>query len=161
MYLPTISLQKFSQIFPHQVGLTVVADDLPEETNTVTLDDSKMDSNGIAAAKVTYSLSENSKKMLDHAVEKSTEVLMAAGAKNVIVPPPSNLAHLMGTARMGTNEKNSVIDKNNKVHSVPNLFVVDGSSFTTGAGVNPTSTIMALALRASDKIWEKRNDWKY
>ena len=62
---------------------------------------------------------------------------------------------------MGTNEKNSVIDKNNKVHSVPNLFVVDGSSFTTGAGVNPTSTIMALALRASDKIWEKRNDWKY
>ena len=102
---------------------------------------------------------ENSKKMLEHAVEKSTEVLEASGAKKVIVPPSTNLAHLMGTARMGTDESNSVVDKNNKVHSVPNLYVVDGSSFTTGAGVNPTSTIMALALRAADKIWDKRNDW--
>lgn len=152
--------EEFARIFPHQAGLTVVADDLPEETNTVTLDENKVDSNGIAAAKVTYSLSENSKKMLEHAVEKSTEALEAAGAKKVIVPPSTNLAHLMGTARMGTDESNSVVDKNNKVHSVPNLYVVDGSSFTTGAGVNPTSTIMALALRAADKIWDKRNDWK-
>ena len=149
---------EFGNIFPHLAGLTVVADDLPEETNTVTLDDKEVDSNGISAAKVTYSLSENSKKMLEHAIEKSTEVLMAAGAKDVIVPPPTNLAHLMGTARMGTNEKNSVVDKNNKVHGVPNLYVVDGSSFTTGAGVNPTSTIMALALRAADKIWEKHSN---
>ena len=92
--------------------------------------------------------------MLHHAVEKSTEVLMAAGAKEVIVPPATNLAHLMGTARMGTREKNSVVEKNNKVHGSPNVYVVDGSSFTTGAGVNPTSTIMALALRAADKISE-------
>jgi choline dehydrogenase-like flavoprotein len=151
---------EFAKIFPHQVGLTVVADDLPEETNTVTLDEKKVDSNGIPAAKVTYSLSENSKKMLAHAVDRSTEVLVAAGAKKVNVPPPTNLAHLMGTARMGTHENNSVVDKNNKVHGVSNLFVVDGSSFTTGAGVNPTSTIMALALRAADKIWEKRLTWK-
>ena len=147
---------EFSRIFPHLAGLTVVADDLPEETNRVTLDDSKVDSNGIAAAKVTYSLSENSKKMLAHAVEKSTAVLMASGAKDVIVPPATNLAHLMGTARMGTNENNSVVDKNNKVHYIANLYAVDGSSFTTGAGVNPTSTIMALAMRAADKIWENR-----
>ena len=151
--------EEFSKIFPHQVGLTVLADDLPEETNTVELDNEVVDSNGIAAAKVTYSLSENSKRMLAHASQKATEVLEAAGAKKVIVPPPGNMAHLMGTARMGTNEKNSVVDKNNKVHNVPNLYVVDGSSFTTGAGVNPTSTIMALALRTADKIWERRLDW--
>ena len=150
----------FAKIFPHQVGLTVVADDLPEESNRVTLDEKEVDSNGIAAAKVTYSLSDNSKKMLAHAAERSTEVLMAAGAKDVIVPPPANLAHLMGTARMGTSDKNSVVNKDNQVHGVSNLFVVDGSSFTTGAGVNPTSTIMALALRAADKIWDKRSDWK-
>lgn len=151
--------ETFSEIFPHQAGLTVLADDLPEETNTVELDNEVVDSNGIAAAKVTYSLSENSKRMLTHASQKATEVLEAAGAKKVIVPPPTNMAHLMGTARMGTNEQNSVVDKNNKVHNVPNLYVVDGSSFTTGAGVNPTSTIMALALRTADKIWEKRSDW--
>jgi len=149
----------FKEIFPHQVGLTVLADDLPEETNTVTLDDKEVDSNGIAAAKVTYSLSENTKNMLEHATKKATEALEAAGAKRVIIPPNRNSAHLMGTARMGTNEKNSVVNASNQVHSVPNLFVVDGSSFTTGAGVNPTSTIMALALRAADKIWERRMEW--
>ena len=151
--------EEFSKIFPHQAGLTVVTDDLPEETNTVTLDNDKVDSNDIAAAKVTYSLSENSKNILVHAAEKATEVLEAAGAKKVIVPPPTNLAHLMGTARMGTHEKNSVVNANNQVHGIDNLFVVDGSSFTTGAGVNPTSTIMALALRAADKIWEGRRVW--
>ena len=65
----------------------------------------------------------------------------------------------MGSARMGHDPQRSVVDANNQAHDVPNLFIVDGSSFTTGAGVNPTSTIMALALRAADKIWEKRSDW--
>ena len=97
--------------------------------------------------------------MLAHSVEKSKEVLYAAGAKEVNVPPASNMAHLMGTARMGTDPKRSVINANHQVHEVPNLFIVDGSSFTTGSGVNPTSTIMALALRAADKIWRKRSDW--
>ena len=85
----------------------MLADDLPDATNTVTLDETEVDSNGIAAAKVTYSLSENSKKMLNHAARKATEALEAAGASEVLVPPPGNMAHLMGTARMGTNEKNS------------------------------------------------------
>ena len=49
-----------------------------------------------------------------------------------------------------------MVNGNNQAHDVKNLFMVDGSSFTTAAGVNPTSTIMALALRAADKIWEKR-----
>ena len=70
-----------------------------------------------------------------------------------------NMAHLMGAARMGSDPNTSVVNSINQVHNVNNLFVVDGSSFTTGSGVNPTSTIMALALRAADKIWEKRREW--
>ncbi|WP_242086556.1 GMC family oxidoreductase [Aestuariivivens sediminis] len=149
----------FREQFPHQVGLTVLVDDLPEPGNTVALDDTVVDSNGIAAAKVTYALSENSKNMLAHAAERATELLEAAGATSVHVPPPSNMAHLMGTVRMGTTERHSVVNRDHQVHSVPNLFVVDGSSFTTGAGVNPTSTIMALALRAADRIWDRRMAW--
>jgi choline dehydrogenase-like flavoprotein len=42
---------------------------------------------------------------------------------------------------------------------VPNLFLVDGSSFATRAAVNPTSTIGALALRAADGIWERRREF--
>ena len=58
----------------------------------------------------------------------------------------------MGTARMGNDPKRSVVNANNQAHEVKNLFIVDGSSFTTASGVNPTSTIMALALRSADKF---------
>jgi choline dehydrogenase-like flavoprotein len=145
--------------FPHLVGLTVVADDLPEQGNRVDLDPSQSDSNGIAAARVTYSLSDNTKKLLDHGAARAREVLTAAGAVEVLDPGNGNMAHLMGTARMGTRPDRSVVDAWNRVHDVPNLFIVDGSSFTTGAGVNPTSTIGALALRAADGIWRRRRSW--
>ena len=65
----------------------------------------------------------------------------------------------MGTARMGGDPKNSVVNAWHQAHDVPNLFVVDGSSFTTGAAVNPTSTIGALALRCADGIWHRRREW--
>jgi choline dehydrogenase-like flavoprotein len=148
--------EKFSKLFPHIAGLTIIVDDLPEEHNKVELDPDKTDSNGIAAAKVTYSLSENSSRMLDHAEIRTKLVYDAAGAVDSQQSPRTNLAHLMGTARMGTDPKRSVINADHQVHGVANLYIVDGSSFTTGSGVNPTSTIMALALRAADRIWEKR-----
>jgi choline dehydrogenase-like flavoprotein len=145
--------------FPHVVGVTVVGDDLPEPGNRIDLDPSKTDSNGIAAARATYSLSENSRKLLDHGAARAQELLRAAGAVDVMDPGNSNMAHLMGTARMGKRPDRSVVDAWNRAHDVPNLFIVDGSSFTTGAGVNPTSTIGALALRTADGIWRRRRGW--
>jgi choline dehydrogenase-like flavoprotein len=67
--------------------------------------------------------------------------------------------HLLGTARMGSDPKRSVVNSGHQAHDVTNLFIVDGSSFTTSAAVNPTSTIGALALRCSDGIWERRREW--
>ena len=61
---------------------------------------------------------------------------------------------------MGTDPQRSVVNGINQAHDVDNLFIVDGSSFTTAASINPTSTIMALALRAADKIWDKKMEWK-
>ncbi|MFN8582935.1 MAG: GMC oxidoreductase [Gemmatimonadaceae bacterium] len=63
---------------------------------------------------------------------------------------------LMDTARMGTDPKRSVVNVWNRSHNVPNLFIVDGSSFTTAAGVNPTSATGVLALRAADGICRQR-----
>jgi choline dehydrogenase-like flavoprotein len=97
--------------------------------------------------------------MLDHGAARARELLEAAGAVEVIDPGNANMAHLMGTARMGNDRRMSVVDAWNRAHDVPNLFIVDGSSFTTGSGVNPTSTIGALALRAADGIWERRGEW--
>ena len=64
--------------------------------------------------------------------------------------------HLLGTARMGDDPKTSVVDKWNRAHDVPNLYVVDGSVFVTSTGVNPTSTIVAIALRAAEHMVETR-----
>ena len=68
--------------------------------------------------------------------------------------------HLMGTARMGKNPLDSVVDKWGQAHDVDNLFIIDGSVFVTGAAVNPTPTIQALALRTADYIIANRNDLK-
>ncbi len=146
--------------FPHLVGLTVLGEDLPEEHNRVDLDPSKTDAHGIPAARVTYTLGENSRTMMEHGAARAREVLEAAGATEVIDQGNGNMSHLMGTARMGTDPAKSVVNGWNQTHDVPNLFVVDGSSFTTGAGVNPTSTIGALALRAADGIWRQRRAWR-
>ena len=62
---------------------------------------------------------------------------------------------MMGTCRMGNDPKTSVVDKYNRAHDVPNLFVVDGSSFVTTARNHPTCTISALAFRAADNIIRK------
>ena len=53
---------------------------------------------------------------------------------------------------MGDDPKKSVLNKWNQSHDLKNLFVVDGSSFVTGGAQNPTLTIMALALRASEYL---------
>ena len=63
----------------------------------------------------------------------------------------------MGTARMGIDPNNSVVNEWGRSHDVKNLFIVDGSLFVTSAGVNPTRTIQALALYIADNI-KKRLD---
>ncbi len=63
--------------------------------------------------------------------------------------------HLMGTARMGTNPEESVVNEWGRSHDVRNLFIIDGSIFVTAAAVNPTNTIQALTLYIADTM--KRN----
>ncbi|MBN8909409.1 MAG: GMC family oxidoreductase, partial [Rhodospirillales bacterium] len=144
----------YRKLFGHRTGMVAICEDLPEEHNTVTLDPKLTDGNGIPAPKITYRLSENSRRMLHHAVARGTEVLRAAGAHDVGHEAPLAVGgwHLMGTARMGTDPERSVVNEWGRSHDVKNLFVVDGSVFVTSAGVNPTCTIQALALYVADSM---------
>ena len=56
--------------------------------------------------------------------------------------------HEMGTARMGRDPKTSVLNGNNQLHEVPNVFVTDGACMTSAGNVNPSLTYMALTARA-------------
>ncbi|MCK6554094.1 GMC family oxidoreductase [Candidatus Binatia bacterium] len=144
----------YAGLFDRMAGMVAICEDLPEPTNRVTLDPTLVDGHGIPAPKVTYRLGDNTRTMLAHAVARAQEVLAAAGARDTVVEAPLALAgwHLMGTARMGTDPRASVVNEWGRCHDVRNLFIVDGSIFVTAAGVNPTNTIQALALHIGDTM---------
>ncbi len=144
----------YAELFDHSAGMVIICEDLPEEHNRVILDPELVDGDGIPAPKIDYTLSENSKKMLEHAVARGKQVLEAAGAKTTSFEAPLPFAgwHLMGTARMGADPDTSVVNEWGRCHDVRNLFIVDGSVFVTAAGVNPTNTIQALALHIGASI---------
>ena len=135
----------------------VACEDLPEEHNRVTLDPVLKDSHGIPAAKIDYTISENTRAMMEHGIARATEILEAAGAKNVYCSRTvlNSPGHLLGTARMGIDPERSVVNEWGRCHDVKNLFIVDGSIWVTSGGVNPTSTIQALALYVADRIKQR------
>jgi choline dehydrogenase-like flavoprotein len=148
----------YDERFDRTITVAVIAEDLPEPHNRVDLDAAATDGHGIPAPRVSYTLSENSRRMLDHGIARATEALEAAGAHAISANPLLRAGgwHLMGTTRMGVDPATSVIDAQGRCHDVPNLYIVDGSTMVTCAGVNPTSTIQAVALYIADGMIRRR-----
>jgi len=145
----------------HTLNWGIIGEDLPEESNFVSLDPELTDSDGIPAPKITYKTSENSKKLLRFMEERCSESLKAAGAieVNVSGEVPDTGWHMMGTCTMGHDPERSVVNQWGQAHDVPNLYIFDASTFPTSGGVNPTATLMALSLRQTRHIIsEKRNE---
>ena len=95
--------------------------------------------------------------MMEHGLARGREILEAAGATDICInnPIPWGGWHLLGTARMGTDPARSVVNEWGRSHDVKNLFIVDGSVFVTSGGVNPTSTIQAIALYVADQMKQR------
>jgi choline dehydrogenase-like flavoprotein len=147
----------YRKLVNRRIGLSAICEDLPEEHNRVTLDPVLKDSSGIPAPKIDYTIGANSHKMMQHGIARAKEVLTAAGAGNICVESPilNGGWHLLGTARMGTDPERSVVNEWGRCHDVKNMFIVDGSIWVTSGGVNPTSTIQALALYIADSIKQR------
>ena len=147
----------FRGLVGHRMNLGICTEDLPEEHNRVTLDPVLTDAHGIPAPKIDYTIGENTRRMLDFAIARGKDILAAAGARHVYEtrPTPYSGWHLMGTARMGNDPERSVVNSWGRSHDVKNLFIVDGSIFVTSGGVNPTSTIQALALYIADTMKQR------
>ena len=128
--------------------------------NFVEIDPKVADKFGIPVLRINMAWSENERKMIPDMAVTATRMLEAAGAKNirpftVLDRVPGYGIHEMGTARMGSDAKKSVLNQFLQAHDVDNLFVMDASSFVSGGCQNPTLTIMALAVRGCDHLMEE------
>jgi choline dehydrogenase-like flavoprotein len=133
-------------------GMWIVGEDMPRETNRVTLNNNVKDKYGNPAPNVHFDDHDNDIAMRDHAFTQGERVYKAAGAIKTFRTPPYPSTHNLGTCRMGTSAKDSVCNSFGQTHDIANLFVSDGSQFTTGGAENPTLTIVTLAIRQADQI---------
>lgn len=139
----------------------VTGESLPVDANRVDLDPVLHDRFGLPVARVTYTAHANDIRLSAYLAERSVEVLEAAGATTTWNPGPTIRKlhnHQMGATRMGDDPSRSVVDRWGQAHEVPNLYIADSSVFVTGAGLNPSLTITALALRLADRIATTRGD---
>ena len=143
------------------IGGTAFGEMLPDHSNMISLDAEKKDKWGLPVLKFDCAIGENEKRMRKDMTADMAEMLEASGVKHVHTYDggyfPGMGIHEMGTARMGTDPKNSVLNKHNQVWDAPNVFVTDGSCMTSAACVNPSLTYMALTARAADFAVEALN----
>lgn len=152
--------EDFYSLYRKQAVISLICEDLPDPANRVELDHGRLDANGDPGVRVSYVLGENTRKMMTHGMGKAREILKTAGARRVYAYGPVRNTgwHVMGTARMGLDPRNSVVDPRGKPHGTEGLHVLDSSVFVTSSCVNPANTIQAIALRLADAIAEDMND---
>jgi len=129
---------------------------LPVFENRFDLDPTLKDDWGVPVLRLTYTDHPNDVEMCRWFGAKGKELLDAAGAEQAvdfgITSTGFPQLHLLGTCRMGNDPRTSVVNRDNRTHDVPNLFIVDGSSLVTSGRGQPTMTIQALAFRAAERM---------
>jgi choline dehydrogenase-like flavoprotein len=126
---------------------------LPHPDNRVTLHPTRRDKWGSPIVHIDCEFRDNDHKMARQIAADGKELIEAAGGKVMFqtteLGAPGLGIHEMGTARMGTDPKTSVLNKYNQAHEVPNLFITDGSAMASAGCQNPSLTYMALSARAA------------
>ena len=143
------------EYYTHSVRFMTHLTSLPVASNTITLDSNHRDRWGRSGLCLTYQDHPDDMRTKQWFRDRAQEMMEAAGATRVWnqpVLPADGGVHLLGTARMGSDPRESVVDRYHRAHDVPNLFICDGSNFVTSGRGQPTMTIQALAFRAADHI---------
>jgi len=144
--------------YRNAAGLWIVGEDMPQESNRITLSATTKDKNGMPVAHVHYADHANDTAMRNHAWKVATALYDAAGAHKVYTRMPFPSTHNLGSCRQSANARDGVCNGFGQTHDVKNLFISDGSQFTTSAAENPTLTIVALAIRQADYIAQQMSE---
>jgi choline dehydrogenase-like flavoprotein len=140
------------EAYSRTAGLWVIGEDMPQESNRITLNTAVTDKNGLPVPNVHFDDHANDVAMRNHGYRQGELLYEAVGSLGAHRTPPYPATHNMGTSRMSARAEDGVVDRWGRTHDVPNLFISDGSVFTTGAAANPTLTIVALAIRQAEYI---------
>ena len=147
------------------VGLSGRGESIARKENYCEIDPTTVDEFGIPVLRFNYQWSDNELKQARHMHETFEEVLGNMGGKLLGDKPgpekkyglhnPGRIIHEVGTTRMGSDPKTSVVNEFERLHDVENVFIVDAGPFVSQADKNPTWTIMALSWRTSEFIIEE------
>ncbi len=147
------SAADFMEQYNNLAGVFITGEDPPQATNRISLHATERDGNGLPVPVLEYALHPNSVAMQEHAIKRTTAIYESLGSTDVRATRGVGLAcHNMGVARMSLRPEDGVTNRFGQVHEIPNLFVSDGSVFSSSAAPNPTITIVALAIRQADHI---------
>ncbi len=173
IYMPSGEIVKYyapigtkllsSLISNHCQNLICIAEDDPVFDNKVELS-GKIDVYGIDSISVKHRYTKNDLRRRKHLVKHSIKILRKAGAifstvHGIDENTPPNFSHAVGSVRFGNDPGSSVLDRHCKFFGIKNLYVVDGSFMRSSAGVNPSLTITANALRVSDHIMQNIHEF--
>ena len=145
----------FTDNYTHLAGLFITGEDPPEAVNRITLHASERDDNDLPVPVIEYRDHPNTLAMRKHALQQSRAIYESLGATEFAGGDVPVGAHNMGVARMSADPDDGVTNRWGQTHDIPNLFVSDGSLFSTSAAANPTLTIVALAIRQAEHIAER------
>lgn len=152
----------YRRYYGANIGFAGRGEAIPRIDNYCEIDPTVVDKYGIPVLRFNYSWSEHEIKQAKHMQDTFEQLFhemgaipngTKAGAETMYgLENPGRIIHEVGTTRMGNDPKTSVLNKFNQAHDVKNLFVVDGGAFVSQADKNPTWTILALSMRASEYI---------
>ncbi|MES3016329.1 MAG: GMC family oxidoreductase [Bacteroidota bacterium] len=152
----------YRRYYGSTVGFAGRGESIPRVENYCEIDPGAVDKFGIPILRFNYNWTDQEVKQAKHMQDTFEEIIHSMGGVASGEKPgadekfgllaPGRIIHEVGTTRMGNNKNTSVLNKYNQAHDVNNLFVVDGGAFVSQADKNPTWTILALAMRASEYI---------
>lgn len=147
----------FMDNYSNLAALFITGEDPAESRNRISLHDTELDASGLPVPVVEYRNHQNTDAMRDHAIGASRRIYESLGALHFWGGDAPVGCHNMGVARMSADPNDGVTNRWGQAHDVPNLFVSDGSIFSSSGAGNPTLTIVALAIRQADHIAERMN----
>jgi len=143
---------EYLENYANLAGVFASGEDPPQASNRIRFHDTEKDAYGLQVPVLEYERHPNTIAMRDHSIARTKDVFDSLGGRNFIATDAGGGCHNMGVARMSADPKDGVTNRWGRVHDIPNLFVSDGSVFSSSAAANPTLTIVSLAIRQADHI---------